>query len=47
MPPAYLRNVLQDAEDEEVQLLFGELQTRTYTLYAFSRGAPDRDAESS
>ena len=37
VPPAYTRNVLQDADDEEFELLFDELKTRTYMLYAFSR----------
>ena len=37
VPPTYTRNVLQDADDEEFELLFDELQTRTYMLYAFSR----------
>jgi len=34
---AYTRNVLQDTDDEEFELLFDELKTRTYVcmLYAF------------
>lgn len=37
VPPTYTRNVLQDADDEEFELLFDELKTRTYSLYAYSR----------
>ena len=39
VPPAYLRNVLDDGSDEEFELLFAELKTRTYTLYCYSRAA--------
>ena len=39
VPPAYHRNVLDDGSDEEFELLFAELKTRTYTLYCYSRKA--------
>ena len=39
VPPAYHRNVLDEGSDEEFELLFDELKTRTYTLYCYSRKA--------
>ena len=38
VPTSYLANILQGRDDEEFDLLFGELKQRTYSLYCFSRG---------